>query len=77
MFVDQVVVFACIPSHIEVGDGPRWGDNLLSQHPTPTEKTNKTLEWMRISFAFLWGVGDRNNFPLPYHQREAKQDARP
>ena len=66
MPVDQVAVFASIPSHNEVGDGSRWGDNLLFQHPTPTKKSNKTLKWTRISFAFSWGVGDRNNFPLPY-----------
>ena len=77
MPVDQVAVFASIPSHNEVGDGSRWGDNLLFQHPTPTKKSNKTLKWTRISFAFSWGVGDRNNFPLPYPQREAKRDARP
>ena len=77
MPVDQVAVFASIPSHNEVGDGSRWGDNLLFQHPTPTKKSNKTLKWTRISFAFSWGVGDRNNYPLPYPQREAKRDARP
>ena len=76
MSVDQVALFASIPSHIKVGDGSRWGDNLLSQHPTPTKKSNKTLKWMRISFAFSWGVGDRNIIPLPYPRREAKRDAR-
>ena len=47
---------------------------LVSQHPTPTKKSNKTLEWMRISFAFLWvrGIEIIFHYPTPNEKTNKK-----
>jgi hypothetical protein len=65
MSVDQVAVFASIPSHIEDGDGSRWGDNLLSRHPPRSQTKLYNGRESHLPSNGGWGIKIIFHYPTP------------
>ena len=65
MSVDQVAVFASIPSHIEDGDGSRWGDNLLSRHPPRSQTKLSNGRESHLPSRGGWGIEIIFHYPTP------------